>query len=357
MSALLEVRGLTLARGGQTVLRDVELDLALGEILALVGPNGTGKSTLLQALAGLLPPVAGTLRLGPLDLGDAASRRAWRQRVTLVFQDPLLFDATVSANLASGLRLRGMGRTACAPRVAHWAARLGITPLLDRNARTLSGGEAQRTALARALALEPEILFLDEPFSALDAPTREALLQELAGILRETGTAAVLVTHHLSEALRLADRLGVLLGGTLRQSGPVQEVIHHPVDAAVADFLGMETLVEGLVTASGRGTFTLDNGLVGAGDAPVGRHLLVGIRPEHVTLEREAHPGLSARNQRPAVVTRILPHGPFFKVELDAGFFLSAFLTSDALDQMGLAPGIGCVAVFKATAVHVVREG
>ncbi len=354
---LLQARGLRLSRGGKVVLQDLDLDLASGEILAAVGPNGTGKSTLLQALAGLLPPDEGSLRLDDLDLARASDRRAWRQRVTLVFQDPLLFDTTVAANLASGLRLRGVPRSERDAKAAHWAARLGLSHLRNRSARTLSGGEAQRTALARALILEPEILFLDEPFSALDAPTREALLQDLGAILRETGTAAVLVTHHLTEALRLADRLAVVMGGTLRQIGPIREVIHRPADAEVADFLGMEALVEGVVTASERGTFTLNHGLVGAGEQPVGRRLLVGIRPEHVTLDRTIHGELSARNQLPAIVTRILPQGPFFKVELDAGFFLSAFLTLDALEQLGLEQGSPCVAQVKATAVHVVREG
>lgn len=353
---VLQTCGLTLLRGGRPVLEGVDLDLARGEFLALVGPNGTGKSTLLQALAGLLPAAEGTLRLEDLALTDARSRRAWRQRVTLVFQEPLLFDTTVASNLATGLRLRGMPKTERAIRVARWAERMGLTELLPRSARTLSGGEAQRTALGRALILEPDLLLLDEPFSALDAPTRETLLQDLGSILRDTGTAAIFVTHHLSEALRLANRLGVLLNGHLRQIGPIRDVIHHPVDAEVADFLGMETLVEGTVVASERGTFTLDNGLVGAGSVLPGRRVRVGIRPEHVTLERAVHPGLSARNQRPAVIQRILPHGPFFKIELDAGFFLSAFLTLDAMEQLGLEPGSRCIAIIKATAVHLMCE-
>ncbi len=355
MTPLLQVRGLQLARGGTPVLEGVDLALPAGEILALVGPNGAGKSTLLQALAGLLPPTRGEASLGALRL--AHHPKAWRQKVTLVFQDPLLFDTTVAANLASGLKLRGLPRSERDRRVLHWAARLGLEPLLGRSARTLSGGEAQRTALGRALVLEPDLLLLDEPFSALDAPTREALLQELGGLLREAGTTTVFVTHQLGDALHLADRLGVLLGGGLRQVGPVREVLHRPLDAEVADFLGMETLVEGTVTGSGRGTFTLDCGLVGAGDLPLGQRLVVGIRPEHVTLERERTGDLSARNQLPATVTRILPQGPFFKVELDAGFFLSAFLTAAALEDLGLAPGAPCVAVVKATALHVVRLG
>ena len=175
----------------------------------------------------------------------------------MVFQDPLLFDATVAQNIATGLKLRGVPAAVREPAVRAWAQRLGIGHLLDRSARQLSGGEAQRTALARAFVLGPEILFLDEPFASLDAPAREGLLDDLGHILAETGSTAVISTHDQGEAARLAHRLAVMKEGTLLQIGGLREVMNHPQDPFVAAFVGMETLLKGQVTASGEGLLTL----------------------------------------------------------------------------------------------------
>jgi tungstate transport system ATP-binding protein len=164
----------------------------------------------------------------------------------MVFQQPLLFDTSVARNLESGLKLHGVPGPERARRVLEVARQFGIEPLLGRQARKLSGGEAQRASLARAFALAPEILFLDEPFSALDPPTREALLDDLGTALRQTRTTAVLATHDRLEALQLADRMAVMAQGRILQIGPGAEVINHPANAFVAEFVGMETLLQSL---------------------------------------------------------------------------------------------------------------
>ena len=165
------------------------------------------------------PPGAGAVRFR----GEAvtpAQGLAVRRRMASVFQEPLLADATVFDNAAMGLHFRGIPRAAVRPRVRAWLERFGIAALADRQARTLSGGEAQRVALARALVVEPELLLLDEPFAALDQPTRETLIQDLRGVLRADRVTTVLVTHHRGEALALGDRLAVLIGGRILQVGP-----------------------------------------------------------------------------------------------------------------------------------------
>jgi tungstate transport system ATP-binding protein len=356
----LEVSGLAVHRGGVQVLDVPVLSLRAGSVLALIGPNGSGKTTLLKTLACLLEPAAGSLRFQGRELASRLDRQAYRKRVTMVFQDPLLLDTTVVRNLETGLRLRGVPAPERRERVLDAARRFGIEHLLGRRAHRLSGGEAQRASLARAFVLRPEILFLDEPFSALDPPTREGLLEDLGAALRQTGTTTVLATHDQNEALRLADTLAVMHLGRIVQTGSGVEVVNRPVDEFVAAFVGMETVLPGQVAESRQGLCTVAVG--GAqvhcvGGPQPGTPVLVGIRPENVLLSDHDGAGHSARNHFPATVTRVVPKGPFFKVELDCGFFLAAFVTPGALEELALAPGRAVVASFKATAVHLITRG
>jgi tungstate transport system ATP-binding protein len=357
---LLEVLELVVHRDRTPVLDIPSLRVGQGEVLALIGPNGAGKSTLLLTLAALLKPAAGTLAYHGEALDTEARRQAYRRRVTMVFQDPLLFDTTVRENIAAGLRLHGVGAEEREQRVAATAAQFGIGGLLDRSARHLSGGEAQRTALARAFALRPELLLLDEPFSALDPPTRGGLLEDLGRILADTGTSALLATHDQAEASRLANRLAVMKGGRILQEGALQQVMNHPEDPFVAVFVGMETLLQCRVATTTEGLLTLALGgheIIAVGEAEVGDPILVGIRPEHVTLSLHTDKTSSARNQLAGTVTKVIPWGPFHRVELDCGFDLSTWVTPQSLTELALAPGRPVVAAFKATAVHVVRKG
>jgi tungstate transport system ATP-binding protein len=359
---ILQARHLQVHRGGAKVLEVPALDLRAGEVLALMGPNGAGKSTLMLALAGLLPPSTGELRFRNHALQSHADCQAFRRRMTMVFQDPLLLDTTVAQNIASGLKLRGVPAAERNPPVADWARRLGVGDLLNRPAHQLSGGEAQRTALARAFVLNPEILFLDEPFSALDTQTRDGLIDDLGRILAETGTTAVLSTHDQGEAVRLAHRLAVMNEGRIIQLGGLREVMNHPEDPFVAAFVGMETLLKGHVVACREGLLTLrfrkgsgGHEVVALGVAPPGQTVLVGVRPEHVVLSLQTDNLSSARNVFPGAVTKVIPRGPFFKIELDCGFFLTAYVTAQSLSELELQPGRLVVASFKATAVHLIR--
>jgi tungstate transport system ATP-binding protein len=231
-----EVEGLIVKRGQRTVLDVPSLRIERGEILAVVGPNGAGKSTLVTMLALLERPSAGQIRLAGEPIDWRRGVLGARRRLALVFQEPLLFDTTVFENVATGLKLRGVSRAEIGKRVETWLARLGVGHLARRQARTLSGGEAQRTSLARALVLEPELLLLDEPFAALDAPTRESLAEDLVPLLRETDTTTVLVTHDRDEAIEIGDRLAVILDGRIARVDLPERVLAEPGDEAVAAF-------------------------------------------------------------------------------------------------------------------------
>jgi len=176
-----------------------------------------------------------------------------RRRMASVFQEPLLLNASVYENTALGLKLRGDDRRSTEQRVLPWLERLGIGHLAGRKARSLSGGEAQRTSLARGLVLDPELLLLDEPFSALDPPTREELLLDLESILRETGITTVFVTHDRDEAFMFGDRVAVLIGGRLLQVGATAQVFAQPVSEEVAHFVGVDTKIPAVVQTAAAG--------------------------------------------------------------------------------------------------------
>lgn len=224
MTALLSIQGLQVKRGGRVVLEVETLSVEKNEVLAIVGPNGAGKSTLLLTLARLLRPERGEIRFNG-QAAQAESDLAYRRRLALVLQDPLLFDTSVYGNIASGLQFRGLPKKEIQPRVETWLDRLGIAHLAARRASQLSGGEGQRVSLARALVLEPELLLLDEPFGALDPPTRSRLLDDLGRILPESGTTTIFITHNLGEARKLAGRMAVIRAGKLHQTGTPDEIL------------------------------------------------------------------------------------------------------------------------------------
>lgn len=353
------LRDVRVVRGGHEVLAVDALDVHPGEVFTVVGPNGAGKSTLVQVLALLDRPTNGDVMFN----GEPVRGHVLelRRRMAVVFQEPLLLDTTVEGNVGAGLAMRGVPAADRRRRVAEWLERFGIGRLAKRSAHTLSGGEAQRTSLARALVLEPEVLFLDEPFSALDAPTRESLIDDLERLLAGRDTATVFVTHDRYEALRLADRLAVLIAGRIRQTGAPGEVFASPVDEEVAAFVGVETTVPGRVREleDGVAIVEVDSHVIegGAGAFP-GDEVLVCLRPEDIVLGpvHEGSAPTSARNHLRARVTRVVPSGPYIRVELDAGFTLVALITKHSLEDLALAPGTEVVATFKAAAVHLIRR-
>lgn len=204
MGSFLEVKGLRVRRGGRLVLTLDHLTIEKGEILAVVGPNGAGKTTLLLTLAGLLRPEQGSICLEGRE--DGYGSLDYRRRLALVMQENLLLSRSVFENVALGLRFRHLPKQEVQRRVEEWLERLKIVHLAQRQAGELSGGEARRVALARAFVLEPELLLLDEPFSALDRPTRQRLQEDLKTILLASGTTTIFTTHSESEVRRLAER-------------------------------------------------------------------------------------------------------------------------------------------------------
>ena len=237
MTALLQLSDLLVQREERTVLNISSLSVEAGDVLAIVGPNGAGKSTLFLVLARLLKANQGQVIFRDQPIHSLPDLE-YRRRIALVLQEPLLLDMSVYENVAIGLKFRKISKDQIEERVSHWLDRLGIAHLSQRPARKLSGGEAQRVSLARAFVLQPELLLLDEPFTALDAPTRIRLLEDLKSVLTETKMTTIFITHDLQEARKLATRMAVLLDGRVEQIDTPQDVFDRPVNDRVAGFLG-----------------------------------------------------------------------------------------------------------------------
>ncbi|MFA7248334.1 MAG: ABC transporter ATP-binding protein [Dehalococcoidia bacterium] len=245
-AAALELRDVRVVRGRREVLHVRALEVAAGETLAVLGPNGSGKSTLLLTGALLLEPAAGEVRLFGR-LGAEAGRTALRRETATVFQDAALLDMSARENVEVALGLHGTPRADRRERAMHWLDRLGVAHLAASRPHQLSGGEAQRVSLARAFAVRPRLLFLDEPFASLDYATRATLVGDVQSLLVSESTAALLATHDHSEAELLAQRAFVLVGGVPAQLGPVEDVFRQPASLEVARFLGYSVLPAALL--------------------------------------------------------------------------------------------------------------
>ena len=236
MTNIIEIKDLLVQRNGRDVLKVDQLEIQKGETLAVVGPNGAGKSTLLLALARLLPATKGHIRLQGRNQHEWSDLE-YRRRIAFVFQDPLLMDMSVGDNIALGLKFRGAHKDEIAEKVDRWSTAMGVEKLLKRRAGQLSGGEAQRVSLARAFVLDPELLLMDEPFSAVDPQTREKLLEDLSRVLAESHRTTIFVTHNLKEAGQFGDRVAVIVNNQLKQVDKPEKIKENPADETVRDFV------------------------------------------------------------------------------------------------------------------------
>jgi molybdate transport system ATP-binding protein len=326
---------------------DLELTLEVGAgTLALVGPSGAGKSSVLRAIAGLLRPRSGRITLDGVTWLDTARRvdvTPERRSVGLVFQDYALFPhLSVRRNVAYGARNRGA--------VDGLLERFRIGSLADARPGEISGGERQRVALARALARNPDVLLLDEPLSALDSHTRATVRGELHDLLAELGLPVILVTHDFEDAATLADRVGVVVEGRVRQVGTPSELVAAPSDPFVARFTGAN-LVPGAATPDARGLteVVLDVGGTMWSVDPVAGRVALTVYPWEVALSRNV-PDDSAVNHLRAPIARITPLGNRARVAVGP---LVAEVTTASVERLALRVGEPVVASFKATAARL----
>lgn len=335
---------------------DLDVSVADGEVVAVLGPNGAGKSTLLQAIAGLVRPDSGHVRIGDdvvTDVQADAFVPAHRRGVALLAQRPLLFPhLDAAANVAYAPRCRGLSRRAARERARHWLAAVDAEPLAERRPAQLSGGQAQRIALARALAAEPRVLLLDEPFAALDVGAAAALRRTVRAQLRLHARTALIVTHDILDALALADTAVVIDGGHVVEQGPVRSVLTAPRSDFAAGIAGMN-LVSGVAGAGAlRTPWGLE--LAGAGEVEPGSAAVALFSPAAVAVHTES-PRASPRNVIPTTIVDVVLRGHAVRIRgadlPDGSPGLAADITPAAVMDLGLEPGREVFFVVKAQEV------
>jgi len=339
---LIETVNLCYKRGERDILRNINLQVEPGEVFALIGPTGAGKTTLLRLLDLIDVPTSGKIYFDGIDTaGSAKKRLELRRRMAFVLQKPVVFNLSVYENIAYGLKWRGIRGSKLRSKVEDALEMVGLAAEKDRNARSLSGGEVQRVAIARAIALEPEVLLLDEPTANLDPLSASRIEELIASIIRRYATTIIMATHDMPQGHRLADRVGVLINGELVQTGSSREVFTSPRNREVAEFVGVENIIDGVIVSSEERVVTIESGgrlIEAISDYALGEKVSVCIRPEDITLAL-TRLSSSARNSFKGEITWVVSMGPLARVEVDCGFPLVALVTRRSAEEMGLTKG------------------
>jgi molybdate/tungstate transport system ATP-binding protein len=338
---------------GDFSLKNVSFSVNKGEYFVILGPTAAGKTLILETIAGFYIPRRGNIILNGKDSTRVIPEK---RNIGFVYQDYSLFPhMTVKENIAFGLKMRKLSKREVETKVKSIMNSMQISYLKDRAPSSLSGGEQQRVALARALVIDPDILLLDEPLSALDPRTRESLREELSRIHKLRGTTTIHVTHNQGEALALADRIGVIMDGEVTQVDTPYKVFNEPVSEEMAIFVGVENVIKGKIISSEDGVAIVEAGnyQIRALSNLTEGEVNVFIRPENIVLSK-AKLESSARNSVDGEITKITRFGATFRIYLDSG--LSALVTKQAIEELGLNVGESVYASFKATAVHLIRR-
>ncbi len=339
---------------GEFHLQGVTMEIYDGEYFVFIGPTGAGKSILLETMAGIYAPDTGRIVMDGRDITSVPSRE---RNIGMVYQDYALFPyLSVDDNIAFGLKNLKMGKEDIRDKVEELKEFLGIAHLAHRYPGTLSGGEQQKVAMARAIAIEPKVLLLDEPLSALDSQTKSMLRDGLTKVNREYGITMVHVTHDQTEGIILADRIGVMMHGRLMQVGDSKEIFYRPVNEEMASFVGMENILHGTVIGNDEGIAEVRTG---AGDRIfaltdiIGGAVKVYVRPEDILLSVDECDS-SAQNHLRGAVTALQDLGPLVRVTLSTG--IVSLVTKRSLHAMGFQEGMELHAAFKATSAHVAKD-
>ncbi|MFH1874516.1 MAG: tungstate ABC transporter ATP-binding protein WtpC [Pseudomonadota bacterium] len=335
----------------QFSLKNIDLEISENEYFVILGPSGAGKTVLLEIMAGLYQPTKGEIFAEDQNITNLPPEK---RNIGLVYQDYALFpNMNVITNIGFGLKIKKTPKIQIQNKVKNISKLLEIENILERNVQTLSGGEAQRVALARALVLNPKIVLLDEPLSALDAPLREKLRKELKRIRAAFGTTFVQVTHDFEEAVFLADRLAVMKDGEIVQVGKTQEIMLKPANSFIAEFVGVKNIFQGQVKNDSNGLKWFEsNGLRIQINTELEGSCYISLPAEEIILSKEKITS-SARNCLNGKIVEILPRGRLREVIVDVGQNLATLLTPRSIEEMNLAVGEKIWATFKTSAVHV----
>ena len=343
----------------KVLLKNVTLEIERGEVFALIGPTGAGKTTLLRLLNLLDMPTSGKIYFDGQDIAKSPQLRLQiRRKMAMVFQKPVVFYGSVYDNIAYPLKVRHHNKEETQTRVEEMLEITGLKGYEKRKARTLSGGEAQRVALARAMIAQPEVLLLDEPTANLDPVSVSKIEEVLTHVIQEQKTTVVMATHDMSQGQRLARRIGVIINGEIVQVGSPNEIFCSPKNMEVAEFVGVENILSGVVIEKNDKLATIDaSGYIiqAISDYEIGDRIYALLRPEDITFTPTKDLS-SARNVFEGEITRTTAVGPLVRIEVDCGFSLLGVVTRMSAQELNLNVGKKIYASFKATAIHTIRR-
>lgn len=332
---------------GEFHLQDISLTITENDFFILMGPSGAGKTILLEAIAGLVPVNSGKIKVAGRDITQLPPEK---RGISIVYQDYALFPhLNVADNIRYGLRFQKIEKTTGDQRLQELLNLLNLQHLANRSPETLSGGEQQRVAMARALIVNPQVLLLDEPLSALDPRLREEFRLVLKQLQQQTTATILMVTHDFSEALALGHRGAIINAGKIEQSGQMEELFQRPQSTMVADFVGMKNLF----AVSLQGETAQIKGLqIQLGHSHSNGQGFIAIRPEDIVLSTEQLQS-SMRNCFQGKITRIISQGFYYEVHVKAETIsFCALVTKGALLEMELREGKDIYLFFKSTAIH-----
>ena len=336
---------------GEFCLKDVTLDIENGTYFMILGPTGAGKTILLESIAGIYYTDKGKIWMDGRDITNTPPRS---RNISMVYQDYMLFPhLTARDNIAFGLKLKKVPKEKIIKKIDKISRMLNIHHLLHRFPGTLSGGEKQRIAIARAMVTEPKALLLDEPLSALDTQTRDNLRQELKGIHSITKITIIHVTHSFEEVFSLGDSIAVMNEGKIIQTGSPDEVFKKPKSEFVANFVGVENLFKGKSTINNGISDININGINVVSTTCKSGDWIVSVRPEDILVSKKSIES-SARNSFNGKITDIVVKGAIIEIVVDCGIPFSAIITRRSFDDMELKKGMSAYLTFKASDVHLI---
>lgn len=387
---MINIESLYLEYSNQFNISIEKLAIEDGAIFSIIGPNGAGKTTLLNIIGMFDKPKRGRIEISGRDIFKEKNRLSIRREMSFVFSQPYLLNQSVFHNILLPLKLRGINKTKDIDTLLSF---FKIEHLKNKNAHKISQGEKHRVALARAFVTNPKILLLDEPFLSLDKRYKESLMDDLKKAIAENNTTVIFVTQEQSESLRLSDKIAVMKNGRILQTDTPQNIFTKPASAEIADFVGIETIIEGIITKKEDNLCSVEINPVRKGEVldptlpiknfylpssqliqeaglsngvkdkiveaiseyDVGQKVFVCIRPEDVIMSHKLDT-TSARNHFKAKIIEVEPWGLEYKIILDCGFPLTAFVTKQSIENLELQKHHEVFVYFKATAIHLIRR-
>jgi tungstate transport system ATP-binding protein len=350
---LLEIQNLSKQYDGKKILEDINLYLEKGTTLGLIGPTGCGKTTLLRIIDLIETPSSGKIIFNGQEIPKTKKERIdIRRKIGMVFQKPIVFKGTVYDNIGYGLKIRGENKDSYQEKIKYLLDSLGLSGYEDREASTLSGGETQRMALARALVTDPELLLLDEPTANLDPQSTEKIENFMENLRDEGETTIIIATHNLIQGQHLSDEIAIL-NKKIFQIGKPEEVFRKPKSRFVADFVGVKNVKKGSSRRVEEGLALINTGTLHVySSASLEGDVYMSIRPEDITIS-QLKVETSALNEFNGEIKEIKDSGGILDLKIDVGEVFSVFMTRKSFADMGLTIGSKVWLQFKASAVNV----